>query len=286
MQTDDSIERMLKQETSILVDEKLRLDPKQPLHLFLQISDRELDAALFSPKKNTFLAFATTPGDHSRIGSFLQETGLLQLGDVRQSRILITTPVYTLVPSGLYKAEDASEILALHFGGSGKNSSQAVRCIDAHLLFRMPDDISEQLNKLPASQLAHPLAAVLEAFFLQHKNREGVQVLLNRTSGFADIVVKRDRKLLLANTFSSPAPADVLYHVLNVYEQLRLNPEQDPLVLAGEITKEGALYRLLREYFPDPELAARPAVADYSYIFDSLASHSYYSLFSQVLCES
>jgi hypothetical protein len=275
--------------TLALFDEKLRLDPGQALHLYLQLSDHEISAALFSPRKNNFLALASAPLDPSRLADFLEETSLLQRGSISHSRVILAGSAQTLLPRELYRAGDIGEVLDFNYGPAPDSvaMAQPVAAIDAQLLFRFPSAWNAACQALlPAPGYVHHLAGLVEALFLQFKNRNEPVVLLHLRQGHADIVVKRGRKLLLLNSFPCQGVEDVLYHTLNVYEQLQLNPEEDLLVLAGALEKDSAVYGLLSGYFSKPVFVTRPAVAGYSYAFDSVPAHQFYSLFSPVLCES
>ena len=273
----------------MLVDEKLRLETHQGLHLYLLLSDHEISAALYSPRKNNFMALASASAGPSRLAGFLEETALLRRGEISRSRVIIAASTHTLLPRELYRPDDISEVLDFNYGPAEGlvPVSQPVPGIDAQLLFRFPPAWNAACQALlPAPSYVHHLAGLLEALFLQYKNRSEPVVVLHLRQGHADIVVKRGRKLVLLNSFPCQGHEDVLYHTLNVYEQLQLNPEEDQLVLAGAVEKDSAVYGLLSGYFARPPFVSRPAVASYSYAFDSVPAHQYYSLFSAVLCES
>ena len=90
----------------------------------------------------------------------------------------------------------------------------------------------------------------------------------------------------MLNSFACKTPEDILYHTLNAYEQLQLNPESEKLVLSGRVERDSAVCHLLFSYIRQIEFASRPSVAGYSYVFDAVPSHFYHDLFTQVLCES
>jgi hypothetical protein len=63
------------------------------------------------------------------------------------------------------------------------------------------------------------------------------------------VVVLREGKLLLCQTFAYTAPEDVLYYLLKCCQQLNLSQQQVQLFLSGLIEKDSALYRELYKYF-------------------------------------
>jgi hypothetical protein len=63
------------------------------------------------------------------------------------------------------------------------------------------------------------------------------------------VVVVRENKLLLCQTFAYTAPEDVLYYLLKCCQQLNLSQQRVQLCLSGLIEKDSALYRELYKYF-------------------------------------
>ena len=98
------------------------------------------------------------------------------------------------------------------------------------------------------------------------------------------MIVLEEKKLIFANIFSYQTSEDFLYFTLFVCEQLKLNPENLDLLLLGEVEKNSAIYSILTKYVRNIKFGKRPEMFDYSYVFDGIASHFYFNLFSQALC--
>lgn len=69
-----------------------------------------------------------------------------------------------------------------------------------------------------------------------------------RTDEFSLIVVK-ENKLLLAQTFMYSTPEDVLYYLLKTTQQFSFSQTEVKLLASGLIEKESALYNELNNYF-------------------------------------
>ena len=63
-----------------------------------------------------------------------------------------------------------------------------------------------------------------------------------------EIVVVKNRKLILYNTFTYTTKEDFIYYILFTAEQLALDPDTFPLYLLGDIDKENAFYDILYTY--------------------------------------
>lgn len=98
-------------------------------------------------------------------------------------------------------------------------------------------------------------------FEYQHFSSILVNTLLNKASGkkeacmfvhvqkeHFEIVVIKNRQLLLYNTFTYTTKEDFIYYLLFMAEQLELDPETFPLYLLGEITEGDDLYTIAYTY--------------------------------------
>jgi hypothetical protein len=79
---------------------------------------------------------------------------------------------------------------------------------------------------------------------------------------------------------------DAVYYVLLVCEQLSLNPQSVEVEMMGEIEKESAISNLMQNYISRIHFSERIKTLQFSYGFDTIPSHFYYSVFSHALCES
>jgi hypothetical protein len=87
---------------------------------------------------------------------------------------------------------------------------------------------------------------------LANQNRSLIKtrVYLGLNGGFFDIAAIGNEKFSLYNTFQYVSETDLLYYVLYVYRQLKLNTEQIPLVISGELSSKATYYETLKQYLP------------------------------------
>ena len=83
--------------------------------------------------------------------------------------------------------------------------------------------------------------------------------------------------------FDFESNEDVLYFILNVYEQLDFNPEVVPVKLSGEIVKGAAVWQLLEKYIRFVKLEQRPN-GQYSHEFKVVPEHRYNRVFQAAQC--
>lgn len=81
------------------------------------------------------------------------------------------------------------------------------------------------------------------------------QAVVSLTDTSFDLIAHEGKKMLLANSFSYENPEDFLYHILFCYEQLNFDPDEDKLIIKGEISSSGELYQLAHTYIRHISLA-------------------------------
>jgi hypothetical protein len=69
-----------------------------------------------------------------------------------------------------------------------------------------------------------------------------------------------------------------------VMQEQKLNPDQDPVTVWGDITHDSALFTILRKYVRNVNLGKKPQTISYSYKFDDVFDHRFFDLYSLHLC--
>ncbi|MGS2761603.1 DUF3822 family protein [Sinomicrobium sp. M5D2P9] len=91
-------------------------------------------------------------------------------------------------------------------------------------------------------------SSILTETLLQNNSGKGTSMYVHVEKEHFEIVVLRDGKLLLYNTFTYTNKEDFIYYILFTAEQLELNPDEFPLYLLGEIHEGDALYTIAYTY--------------------------------------
>ncbi|MBI3502809.1 MAG: DUF3822 family protein [Bacteroidetes bacterium] len=194
---------------------------------------------------------------------------------------------FTLIPSALFEEEKKESLLG--FNHEIKKDEEvfvnALHNLDAKNIFAVSKNlVSEIRNKFSNINFIHSSTAFIEGLLVQYKNNSGKKVFVNFYSSHFEIVILEGKELLFSNAFNFQTPEDIAYYILFIYEQLNLNPETIELILSGEIEKPAKEYSLLYTYIRNMKFASRPDGFKYSYKFEEIPSHKYFSLFTQYLC--
>lgn len=193
---------------------------------------------------------------------------------------------FSLIPNSLFDENKKESLLGFNHEVKEDDEifSNTLHHLDAKNLFTVSKDLVSEIRKqFPNVNFAHSSTAFIEGLLVQNKNNSGKKVFADFFSDYFEIVILDGRELLFSNAFNYKAPEDIAYYILFVYEQLHLNPEKIELILSGEIEKTAKEHSLLYTYIRNVQFASLPESFNYSYKFDEIPSHKFFSLFNQYL---
>ncbi|HIG32258.1 MAG TPA: DUF3822 family protein [Flavobacteriales bacterium] len=189
----------------------------------------------------------------------------------------------TLVPSSLYKKEEAETILAFNTEVMGKVIADTILSQKANLIYSVPESILTIVsNFFPKAKQKAQESILIQQYSQLNTNTEKAYLYLNQKK--VTITFFKENKLIFNNSFDYFTKEDLLYFVLFSFEQLKLSTEKIKVILFGAIEKDDEYFNLLYDYIRNLKLGKRPHQFNFPTEFDSLAEHKYFGLFTQVLC--
>ena len=161
--------------------------------------------------------------------------------------ISIESNTYVIIPMDLFRIEEAADFLFLEHKPSKTDSILFNKIPELGIVdvFSIPGKIHEAISQLfPAAEITHHLSRFIsENVRFQPENC----VYCYPRNKTVDIVVTKNSKLLLINSFSYQTPEDFLYFTLNVYEKLSMDIHNLPVYLFNPL-KKSELETLLAKY--------------------------------------
>ncbi len=170
-----------------------------------------------------------------------------------QVQVAYDFPQSVMYSSKEFKQEDAGLLLnSLSFNSSNVNAiTEPIAEWQFYNNYAVPKEIQEWVNKIfSVSKFRHQYS--LEMNNLNSVSAGGSMLIDFRKDDFT-MVVAKDSKFLLAQTFDYSTPADVLYYLLKICQQFSLSQQELQLQLSGLIDKQSSLYNELYQYFINVE---------------------------------
>jgi hypothetical protein len=279
-----------------LKDPALFKEASTSYRLILQMSREEFSYCIADAALNKYLCLFSYDisgihDDHhlaNLIASNLEENPLLKQ-PFSSVMVVYESPRTTLVPAGLFAEEDKG-LVAGFTHDLGKDDvilAEKLPDLEACNIFTIPQVLMDMLGKsMPPAIVRSHTGALIEAILLHYKNRpEYKRAFVNVRRRDLDILLTEGKKLLFSNTFRYATPEDFGYFVLFVFEQLKLNPEETELVLLGDIPRLSRQFGVIHPYIRNIRFGERNNFFSYSYLFDEVPAHAFYTLLNASLCE-
>ncbi len=96
--------------------------------------------------------------------------------------------------------------------------------------------------------VVHHLYPLCEHYRRQDDNREVACVHLNLHDGCADMLITRNKQLVMANSYPLKAADDAVYYALHAWKTFGLDQQRDELLIAGDRDLTSAATATLRKY--------------------------------------
>ena len=215
-----------------------------------------------------------------RLKSIYEESDLLEL-PFKRTRILIDAPGRSvLIPEEIYQAEHCEEYIntAMAPRPNCVTRSTPIPAFHQWAVYEIPQVVNDFLKE------KHQGAEFINALkincpdFSQSKSKLRVTILKKQLV----LTAVHESKLCFQNCFFYDSENDMLFYTLGSVK----NMDQEPacILLDGIVNKHTTIYHLLRQYFPQVEIASNPKGIHYSYLLDKLPDARFVNLFNSFVC--
>jgi len=178
--------------------------------------------------------------------------------------------------------------LRLHHAIGSSETTHAHRhaALDIVNVFAADKSITDWFYGLyPNGQLLHHTSALLEGVTHQSEADTARRVYLTIGPQELTVLVVRNKRPEFCNVFAFSTPEDLIYYTILVMQELQLNPDQDAVVVWGDLVHDSGLFTILRKYIRHIRFGARPFDLGYSYRLNDVFEYRYFDLYSLHLCE-
>jgi hypothetical protein len=117
-----------------------------------------------------------------------------------------------------------------------------------------------------------------------HTRQSDRRIFVQIFQDYFEMTVVQGTRLLYLNSFRYAAPADILYYLVFVLEQLGFVPSEEEITLAGEISPDSQIYSDMKTYCGSLRFAS---ARDGFFMRDAenIPVHRHFTLLSLSLCE-
>jgi hypothetical protein len=282
-----------------ITDEALQTGATGPLNLYLSLSLKHIRFVIADTQRNKILALEDyelsavfSPMQLTdQLNLLVSETPILTQINWNEVRVAIKNQNFTFIPETLFDPAAVEHYLSLHCDYDefhdeiltfrhSRIEAISIFTADSYLVKWFEETFGRR--KL---HFLHQTSALIEGVLNQHERSLQKKTYLYVEQNFLSILLVQEGRLEFCNQFYYTTPEDFMYYTLLVMQEQKLNPDQDPIMIWGDLTHDSALFTMLRKYVRNVSLGAKPHNVSYSYKFDDVFSHRFFDLYSLHLCE-
>jgi hypothetical protein len=199
----------------------------------------------------------------------------------------LSVPKTMLAPVVLFDEKMQDALLETHQKTEEGDSTASflVKRLDAQLIFAYGGFFDDVKARFLINEFIPVDAAWLDCLYLNFKGTTGLHAHLNIGDGFISLAIFKDQNLQFYNTFHTATPEEILYFLMFVSEQLRLNPQRDPYYYSGNIKKGDETLALLSKYIKTLKPEERPAQFSYCMPMLDVPGHLFFNTYCTAICE-
>lgn len=206
----------------------------------------------------------------------------------RTAKVAFSTRHFTLVPNALFDTNRIVEYLksVANLNDADIIDFDTIMPIELTNVYNLEEQFTTIIESaLPNITNFHSLTTLINGFRVVASALTGQQVFINIRDNQIQILFFEDKNLIFVNSYYFKTSEDVIYYLLMVYEQFELDPQKVPLSIAGFLTMDSEIYRLIYRYIGHISFIGAPAYLRFGNQFAGLLPHFYFDLFSLYLCQ-
>lgn len=186
------------------------------------------------------------------VGHVFKQEEILQKRFVRCD-VMIDTHRHTLIPTSIFKAEQAIEVLNQLFDVAylDEVNYSAIDAIQATCIYALPAPVNATVFKHQHKARFYASVIPLLHFTMAHK--EFSRALLHYADSHIDLVLMQGERLLLCNSYAVDRFSTAMYFLCFALKQWQLNPRSLSLYISGPF--KPAHIRQLCTFFPSVTVA-------------------------------
>lgn len=264
------------------------------LKLSIQVCLNGLSFLILNCEKNELVWYKKTifPKEFNPI-KILKEIELVYAKEeflqnpMEEVMLLFSNDLYSIVPEEYFIEEEASNYLKF-------NTKILKTDVVAHDLMEATNMVNVYIpytnitnyffDKYGEFEYKHSISVFAEAMLSLEKSMLA-KVYLNNYKDYYDLVIVRNGKLLLSNTFKYDSAEDFIYYLLFTLEQLKLDPSEIDLILTGEISEESTFYQIVFTYIKNVQFLKPDLTINFSEEYNDQFQREAFILLKSIECE-
>jgi hypothetical protein len=192
---------------------------------------------VFEPDFFRINCYSDENGEHFAKSLRYKKSEQYDFVDLRSKNHLYSTstlPSWTLIPSAIFREEDAAEYLKLNteFSPGDEFSFRRLEGLEAVLIYRKDVEAEKLMERIqPAMEGGHVATPLLEHVRRKSGRNANNYMQVAILDGIAVIIIFKNGKLLLANSIEVDKSEDLLYYIFYSLKKLGVSTDIETDIL-------------------------------------------------------
>ena len=276
------------------VDETFDINLTQSYFLSIQANLNGLSFCILDPVRNKYLTlvhknFSKELVFDEFLNAVEEYTDSCELLNqkFKTVKLLWISPKNALIPNELFEKErlkknfeltqKLDELDEIHYF--------KLKHIEATSVFAVPNQFASIFTrKFKKIQFYNQQITFIDYINLKY-HTDISKISVNVHNEFIDIAVVEHGNFKFYNNFHYKSNSDILYYIMYVINQFKLNTHSTELFISGLVDKKSTILKDLKKFIHTIKFHKLPEDFTYSYTFSEIPHHTFINLFSLQLCE-
>ncbi len=275
-------------------DETFDINQSSTYILTIQAGEEGVVYCIFDTVRNKYIVLTNHPIEeelskevyYEKIEEIFKNDELFH-NQYKSVNVIIINRKTTLVPSAFFQKDQLKSLMDFNIGIDDLDEIHYnhIEHIDAYNVFTIPNrlanEIVELFSRVNFFHQATPLLVDIPKMITAHKQ---TRVFVHIYRNMYDIAVVQNGKFMLYNNFKFSNENDLVYYILHVYKQLKLDPLVHELIVSGEMPQQSVHAKNLNLFIENLIYREPDHNYLYSYTFKKIDSYYYTNLFNLMHC--
>jgi predicted XRE-type DNA-binding protein len=260
--------------------------------LIIGVFSEEVVCSIFKKETTSFSAIESEKyaSDVELVESVKKLINKESLSAANCKQLILVNQTYRsmLVPESLFDKNNLVTFLKFHHHVDEKDYLHYVKIVDseAYSVFSIPSEMENLLSSKfeKVHYLHHSIPFISSALLNYNKYNTLPEFYLNVTPDFFDILIIRNKKIQLFNSFLYQKNTDAIYFIVNILNLYSYSPNHVKLIISGNVSKEDGFYSGLAKIFNMVELQEASSSVNIEQGLQPIEMQKLIHVFNSVLC--
>jgi hypothetical protein len=275
-----------------LFDETLDINSTENYELSIQVSPEGFAFCLLDTIRNKYVFFRAFEPEENKFFTADTLDEMISKDDFLTKRYkkvnaVVPSQRFTLVPTPLFDPAKKEEYFYFNHPNEDNELilNNKITDPDAFVIYSASKPVISLINKyFPGVHPYHQLKPLFHHISHCRKSISGSYIHIHIDREFFNLIIFKENQLSFCNSFTYRNISDILYFVMNVFQNLGIKQEET-IHFSGKTEKYDDLSSNFSIYVRNIKFSEPAGNFTFSYVFNEMDLHRFLNLFSIVNCE-